>query len=328
VAAAQTREGDRERRLRLRRGARPRHVSLLGLGFVVVLVALGVFAAGAWLLTNRIPGALGPAPSSGLVPNFGHVYLIVFENHPYDTVIGQPDAPFINSLVARGALATDYHSVDRPSQPNYIALVSGDTYGVHDDKLHDLVAPNLADQLETKGITWAVAAENLPDPCFTGEFSSAGPDGDGTYYRKHEPFISFTQISGNPDRCGKHIHNLGAFDPAAATFQLIVPNMCHDAHDCSLNVADQWLSGFAPLILESAAFADGGVLFVTFDEGDRLTNHIAMIAVGTGVRPGTTSDAVRTHYSWLRTVQDAWGLTCLAKSCDAGNLSGLFQAGG
>jgi hypothetical protein len=287
-----------------------------------------VFAAGAWLLTNRIPGALGPLPSSGLVPDFGHVYLVVFENRPYDDVIGDPDAPYMNTLADRGALATDYHSVERPSQPNYIALVSGDTHGIHDDAIHDLDAPNLADQLEAKGISWAVSAENLPEPCFTGAFASGGPDGEGTYYRKHEPFISFTQISGNADRCGGHIHDLSSFDPAEASFQLIVPNICHDGHDCQLSVADEWLAGFAPRITESEAFADGGVLFVTFDEGDRLTNHIAMIAVGAGVLPGTRWDAVRTHYSWLRTIQDAWGLSCLARSCDAGNLSGLFQSEG
>ena len=294
-----------------------------------MVIVLAAFAAGAWLTTTRRdPPAATPtaAPSSGVVPKFGHVYLIVLENHAYEDVIGDGDAPTINALVARGALATDYHAVGRPSQPNYIGLVSGSTQLVSDDGVHDLDAPSLADQLEAKGISWAVSAENLPSPCFTGQTASGGPDGGGNYARKHEPFISFTAVSGNPERCGTHIHDLTAFDPASASFQLIVPNLCHDAHDCSLRVADQWLAGFLPGILDSAAFGDGGVLFLTFDEGDLGTDQVPMIAVGMGVKPGTRSSDTRNHYAWLRTVQDAWGLPCLAASCTAGNLSGLFSA--
>ena len=294
-----------------------------------MLIVLAAFAAGAWLTTTRTdPPAATPtaAPFSGAVPGFRHVYLIVMENHAYEDVIGDADAPTINALAARGALATEYHAVGRPSQPNYIGLVSGSTQLVSDDGLHDLDAPSLADQLEAKGISWAVSAENLPSPCFTGQTASGGTDGGGNYARKHEPFISFTAVSGNPGRCGTHIHDLTAFDPAAASFQLIVPNLCHDAHDCPLRVADQWLAGFVPGILDSAAFGDGGVLFLTFDEGDLGTDRVPMIAVGMGVQPGTRSTDVRSHYAWLRTVQDAWGLPCLAASCTAGNLSGLFSA--
>lgn len=300
----------------------------LGLGAALMVIVLGAFAAGAWLTTTRTdpPVVTTPAPSAGAVPSFRHVYLIVLENHAYDDVIGEGDAPTINALAARGALATDYHAVGRPSQPNYLGLVSGSTQGVSDDGLHDLGAANLADQLEVKGLTWAVSAENLPSPCFTGQTASGGPDGAGTNARKHEPFISFTAISGNPDRCGAHLHDLGSFDPAAANVQLIVPNLCHDAHDCSLRVADQWLAGFVPRILDSAAFQDGGVLFLTFDEGNSATDQVAMIALGMGVEPGTRWPDTHNHYAWLRTVQDAWGLPCLAGSCAAGNLSGLFSA--
>lgn len=308
---------------------RRREIPLFALGLAVVLFVLAALAAGAWLTTTRTDPPVstpGLVPTSGSVPSFKHVYLIVLENRPYGDVIGDSDAPTINALAAQGALATNYHAVGRPSQPNYIAIVSGSTQGVADDGLHVVDAPNLADQLEAKGLSWAVSAENLPTGCFAGQTASGGSDGAGNYARKHEPFISFTQVSGNADRCGTHIHDLSAFDPAAANFQLIVPNLCHDAHDCPLRVADQWLAGFAPKILDSAAFKDGGVLFVTFDEADGVTDQIPMIAMGTGVRAGTTWGDRRNHYAWLRTVQDAWGLACLANSCDAGNLAGLFSS--
>ena len=305
---------------------RPRRISLLGLGAIGVLVVLCGVAVAAWLTTTRTAVAPVPLPTSGPVPSFSHVYLIVLENRPSKDVIGDRDAPTINDLARRGALATNYHSVGRPSQPNYLALVRGSTQGVADDGVHDLDAMTLADHLEAKGRSWAVSAENLPAGCFTGQNASGGTDGPGTYVRKHQPFISFTSVSGNAARCASHLHDLSTFDPAAADFQLIVPNLCHDAHDCPLRDADAWLAGFVPRILGSAAFRDGGVLFITFDEADLDTDHVAMLALGAGVQPGTQSADARTHYAWLRTVEDAWGLGCLANSCTAGNLSGLFTA--
>jgi len=51
-----------------------------------------------------------------------------------------------------------------------------------------------------------------------------------------------------------------------------------------------------------------------------------MIADGFGVQAGTRSADPRTHYAWLRTLEDAWGLPCLGASCTSGNLYGLFLA--
>jgi hypothetical protein len=296
----------------------------LGIGLLVTLLVLVGVAVAAPLATR--PGESGDVgASSGPLPVFGHVYLIVLENLPSSVVIGNNEAPYFNSLAGQGALATDYHSVARPSQPNYVELAAGQTFGIQDDANHDLDGPMLADQLDAAGRSWSVSAENLPSPCFIGATASGGRDSDGTYARKHEPFISFTSVSGDPSRCGSYLHDLTAFDPAEADFQLIVPNLCHDGHDCPLSTADAWLSGFVPRILTSAAFADGGVLFITADEADRFGTTVPMLVVGIGVLPGTRWYAQRNHASWLRTVQDAWGLPCLADTCEARNLSGLFS---
>jgi hypothetical protein len=301
---------------------RPRSILWLGVGLLLTLVAL-IGVALAALGTSR--GAINAADAtSGPLPAFHHVYLVVLENLPADQVVGQDEAPYFNGLVKQGALATDYHSVARPSQPNYVELVAGQTFAVQDDANHDLAGAMLGDQLEAAGRSWSVSAENLPSPCFTGATASGGRDGDGTYARKHEPFISFTSVSGNPARCGAHLHDLTAFGPAEADFQLIVPNLCHDGHDCPLSTTDAWLAGFVPRILGSAAFADAGVLFITADEADRFGTSVPMLALGAGVQPGTRWFAPRNHASWLRTVQDDWALGCLADSCGARNLSGLF----
>ena len=234
--------------------------------------------------------------------------------------------PYLKSLIAKGGLATAYQAVSRPSQPNYIALFSGDVHDIDDDNVHNVDAANLAAQLEGKGRSWSVSAENVPGGCFTGATATGGRDGPGTYARKHEPAISFVSISGDPIRCAR-IHDLKAFDPAEADFQLIIPNLCNDAHDCPLSTADTWLSKLAPKILDSDTFKKDGLLIVTFDEAEsRQVNHVPLVAVGPSVRPGTTTDAATTHYSLVRTIEDNWALGCIARTCSAPNLGGLFGA--
>jgi phosphatidylinositol-3-phosphatase len=270
-------------------------------------------------------------PSSGnptaALPAFGHIWVIVLENKSYDAIEDSQVAPFLSGLIAQGGLATAYSGVGRPSQPNYLALFSGSTQGVTDDAPHDIDAPNLADQLEAAGRTWGEYAENVPAGCFPGETASGGRDGSGEYARKHAPAISFDSIRSNPARCA-NIHDLAAFKPGVVDYALIVPNLCHDMHDCSIPDGDAWLRGFVPQITASAAFRDGGLLVVTFDEGDPHAQgdaRVATILVSPAVKAGSRSAIEHDHYSLLRTIQSAWGLDCLAESCRANTLGEFFS---
>jgi hypothetical protein len=320
---------------------RSRLVPVVILAVVVAIAAVLIWGSGELReptpIGSPLPSGSAPvgspvgspfgAAASGGQPAFGRVYLVVFENHGFDAVVNGSEMPYLKGLIKQGALATAYSAITHPSQPNYIALFSGDLHGITDDGNHNLTAPNLADQLEARGKTWAVSAENLPEGCFRGASASGGADGPGTYARKHEPAISFLSISRNPARCAR-ITNLSSFDPSRADFQLIVPNLCHDAHDCSLAVADKWLAVFAPKILDSAAFKSNGVLFVTFDEAQKgVPNSVALVAVGPSVRVGTTTTQAGNHYSLLRTIEDNWSLGCLARACSTEPLRTLFMAG-
>ena len=54
------------------------------------------------------------------------IFTIVLENHDYDEIVGSANAPYINSLIAMGALATNYKDTAHPSLPNYLHMISGD----------------------------------------------------------------------------------------------------------------------------------------------------------------------------------------------------------
>jgi hypothetical protein len=141
------------------------------------------------------------------------------------------------------------------------------------------------------------------------------------------PALSFTTITGDPDRCAL-VSDLSGFAPANSDFAFIVPNLCHAMHDCSVAEGDAWLADFLPRIIDSPAFAADGLLVVTFDEGDADANgpgRVATIVVAPGVA-GIRSNVAHDHFGLLRTVEDAWGLGCLEESCGAQALTEFFAA--
>lgn len=283
--------------------------------------------------TPSTPTPSTPAPTptptiaTGAWPTIRHIYQIVFENHESTEIIGNvSQARYLNSLITAYEVATNYTAVAKPSQPNYLAMFAGSTLGVTDNNNHDLTAANLADQIEASGRDWRVAAQNYPLGCFTGASASGGADGSGTYTRKHNPAISFTQISGDPARCAK-ITDFAHFNPAVANYWMIVPNLCISMHDCSIKTGDDWLKAFLPTILDSSAFKADGLIIITWDEGSTSIGgggKVATIFISPKGKIVFSSPTAHTHYSLLRTIQGLWGLPCLANSCSANTMREFF----
>lgn len=91
-----------------------------------------------------------------------HIVVVFEENKDFSQIIGNPDADYINELAMDGMSFTNHHGLTHPSQPNYIALFTGSTYGVQTDNPVALTVPNLADQLETHGFSFAGWAGDNP----------------------------------------------------------------------------------------------------------------------------------------------------------------------
>lgn len=280
------------------------------------------------------PAPVPPSRTAGVsaatatgVPAFRHIFLIVMENREYGSIVGSSQAPYINGLIRRYGLATNDHAITHPSEPNYLALFAGSTFGVRDDGVHNLTARNLADQLDARGRTWRVYAQDLPGRCSTASAAYGGVDlvgPAGWYARKHEPAISFTDIARTA-RCAR-VTRLAGFSPTAADFELIVPNTTNDMHDGTVAQGDAFLRAFVPRITSSSAFANS-LLLITWDEGSTSLGgggHVATLVVSPLVPAGRRSGVAHTHYSLLRTVEDAWGLGCLSHTCTANDLREFF----
>ena len=263
-----------------------------------------------------------PTDAANSLPDFDHIYVIILENKEYGRIVGSKDAPYMNSLVAQYEVATDFLAETHPSEPNYIALTSGGLQGANSDGTYNLGVSNLFDQIEASGRTWRTYAQGYPGNCYTNSIASAvadGPGAVGDYVRKHNPAMSYTSISRNPARCA-NIVKLAGFDPAAANFEMIIPNEINDMHSSSVAAGDAFLKAFVPSIISSPAFANS-VLFITFDEGDSNVGgggRIATIICSPGISPaGYKFTPQVDHYGLLRTIEQAWSMPFLGQAATA-----------
>ncbi len=257
------------------------------------------------------------------MPAFERVVVIVFENKAPAAVLGNRDAPTFNSLASRNAVLSRYSSITHPSLPNYLALVSGSTHGIRSDCTSCLVSgPSLADTLERAHKTWKTYAEGLPRAGYTGCCSRR-------YAKKHVPFLYFRRVVSNPARLGQVVPLSRLSRDLAAgqlpDFSLVVPDLCHDMHNCPVSAGDAWLGRFLPPLLRNDQLANA-VVFVVFDEPPRGTGTLApALAVGPLVRQGSVLARRTSHYGLLRTIEDAWGLPRLGRSARAAPITGVWR---
>lgn len=322
--------------------SRREKVSVLALALLVALLAPACTLLRPQTSAATPPPAVPATRAPAAIPNFGHVFIIVMENKEYGEIIGSDDAPYINNLARTYALATRYYAIRHPSLPNYLALVSGSTQGMTSDCSDcSFKAPNLADQLEAHQRSWGADMEDMPEPCYNGAYAG-GPLaflGVASYARKHNPWMYFEDITSDPARCGRVVpFTQLATDLAAGKlpdFVWITPNLKHDMHNGTVADGDGWLATTVPPLLASPAWRDNGVLFIVWDEGtsdagccgNAAGGHTPAIVVAADGKRGYQSPFPYSHYSLLRTIEDAWQLGYLDHAADPGTqaMSDFFK---
>jgi hypothetical protein len=234
------------------------------------------------------------------------VVLIVMENHEYSSIVGSPDAGYINRrLIAQGRLFTGYDAVSHPSLPNYVAMTSGSTQGKQGTDSIDageISSNNLFHQLARAGIRWRAFEESLPSACDRATIAGTSP---GFYALKHDPAMAYANIADT--RLCRRVQPLTRLDPTQLRpFSFITPNECDDMHSCSLSAGDRWLRSHVPALLNN-----GAIVIVTFDEGFTSVGgggHVLTVEAGAGVRPGSTNSSSFSHYSLLAGLERYFGV--------------------
>ncbi len=268
------------------------------------------------------------------------VFVIVMENHNWSQIKDNPSAPYINALLTQGAHAEAYFNPPRlhPSEPNYIWLEAGTNFGVTNDldpsANHIASTAHLTSLLDAAGISWKSYQEGIAgDVCPLVSFDH--------YAAKHNPMIFFDDVTGTNDPqsayCIAHIRPYGELADDltggnVARYNFITPDTCDDMHDSlgcatlnSVQNGDDWLAGALPPILASDAYQNGGIVFITWDEGAGGDGPIGLIALSPDAKPGYSNDIPYTHSSLLRTLQEIFDVQpLLGDAANATDLSDLF----
>jgi hypothetical protein len=292
------------------------------------LVAAGVAAAAAWFgvhyfssghtrLTHVPPissAAAAPLPAAP-----AHVVVVIEENKNFSQIAGNTrSAPYLNELIARGALFTRSYGVAHPSQPNYLAIFAGITDSNGDDCPPagiDDAAPNLATELTAAHRSFAGYAEDLPSPGSRACWA-------GNYARKHVPWADFSNVTAAQNQ---PFSALPGDYRRLPTVAFVIPNLLDDMHSASIARGDRWLRAHVGPIVDWAATHDTLVV-ITWDESDEaVENHIPTIFVGPMVRPGRYAQVI-SHYDVLRTIEDFYRLPYAGKSADVPPIAGVWKA--
>jgi hypothetical protein len=303
-------------------------------------------------------GVAGASSPLGGFPQYDHVFLIINENHDYNQIIGNSAAPIINALAADYGLATSYSGVADPSEPNYVAMLGGSTFGISSDDPYffpgqSVDAANLMSQLDAAGKSWKGYFQDLPYAGYRGYCYPAKcngiPDSDTQYVAKHNGIVNFANMH-TPSEWAKQVplQQLAAdlASGAVPAFGYIVADECNDMHGAPpwcvdsgkpgdvddvflVSQGDKFVGDTVNLITSSPMWTSGNnAIVVTFDEGANATDQIVTIVVTSHGLRGARDNAAYDHYSLLASLQQTFGLGCLLNSCSATPMAPLFAITG
>lgn len=262
---------------------------------------------------TAVPGNVSGSTSNGntatTTAQSGKVVVIVEENEPYGSIVGNTQAPYLNQLIANWELFTNYTAVAPSSTPDYTAMTSGLTSSPSPP------SPNIFQAIDGTGgaLTWKEFMESMPGNCANGNYANIPGTTVPLYTASHDPDYQYRANS----TCSTNDVPIttSSFNPASLpALSYVVPNQCDDMHTLPgsgqacpayfgsnsgtslIGMGDNWLASVVPSLLAQP----GVTVVITWDEGSINTTpweHVVALAVGAGVTPGSTDGTSYTHYS-------------------------------
>jgi hypothetical protein len=278
--------------------------------------------------SSSSPAGSGAAVSADTVTaRPAKLLVVVLENHSARNAAS--GMPGLAADAARYGRATRSFGLTHPSLPNYLAIAGGSTFGVRDDNLpaaHPLSGSSVFGQVLAAGKVAKTYAEGMTSDC------QVRPS--GRYAVKHNPWAYFTSPA---ERAGCRRYDVPAGTPTSGTlhhdiaagtlptFGLLIPDLCNDAHDCSLSTADRWLQRWLNPLVASRDFRTGRLaVVVTFDEDDNHANNSILTVVLHTRLHGRKVTARLDHDALSHAVSRLVGARPLRNAATAPNLLAAF----
>lgn len=277
--------------------------------------------------TSDVYAAQATAPTSHETSDvcgraFDRFVTIWLENTDYAKAAADPNLAW---LAKQGLTLSNYYGVTHPSEPNYVAAIGGDYFGIDNDNFNqiDKNVSSVIDLLEDRGISWAAYQEDMPYSGFEGFSWINQTTKANDYVRKHNPPVIYNSNT-SPDRLSKQ-KNLTEFyvdlkKNTLPQWMFITPNMINDGHDSSVTVAGQWTRNFLEPLLNNTKsnFWKKTLVLITFDETHTYTigNKVFSILLGDALPSslkGQTDSNYYNHYSEISTVEANWDLHTLGR---------------
>ena len=252
--------------------------------------------------------APAPAPASPAAP----IVMVFMENVPYATMVGNPNAPYINSMITGGMSATNMYAIEPGSKTDYLAATSGRNFK---NMRGPFDVDNLFNQLQTAGMSQRSYEEAMPRPCFAQNAAGTDPE---SYAKRHDPAILYSDIRTNKPVCKATVIPAGTGSSSSQlladaahgdlpNFTFLTPNNCNDMHSCPIASGDDYLASVVPSLVSAGAH-----VILTWDEsGNAKNEHIVLVEFGNGVSAGTFTPAIN-DYGLLAGLEDHFGLPRLA----------------
>jgi hypothetical protein len=280
-----------------------------------------------------------------IVPRSSHVWIITEENHSYEDVVGNSQMPYYNDLIRQYGLATQFYSNQHSSLPALMWFVAGAPVEANNDTVScGHTNDNVVRELLKQGYRWRSYETDMPYAGFQGLYGGT----NNTYYRRHNPLIDFSDVCPGTGQDKNSVpYTQMATDFAQGTtvnYAFITPNSNEDAHNGTLQAADQWLQSNLPAVLARPEFLPGGdgILFIVWDEGTLDTDsrcsgtvasgcggRTATLVIGPQVRPGYQSTITYHNESVLKTACAAMGLSpCPGAAQNAASMADFFKSAG
>ncbi len=301
-------------------------------GASIALVALTVLAAGctAGAEPPSDSSAGGASTSDATLPPsdaptelepVSKLLVFMVENHSFDAMREQMTWTF--DLSEQYGYTTEYRALTHPSLPNYLAIAGGSLFDIEDDHPPDqnpVSGESVFGQALALGKTARVYAEGMPENCAT-------EDGGDRYGVRHNPWAYFVD---ERDACLSHDVSMEPFAVDVSSGSLpeagmVVPDTCHDGHDCDLSVVDDWMRAQVGLAMTGPDWESGRLaIVITADEDDNDAENHVLTTVAHPSLDGVVVDVPLDHYALTRLYDEVLGAPLLRNAESAPSMADAF----